>query len=121
MNDDDVRCPFNADVVEYRIQALEKSIEEISRAVKSIAETTEKIARLEERHSETREALERAFSAISRTRDEMKGLEKDIDRRLRSLEADMPAVRETSGWVKAGVISLVGLVLFAAIKLSLRF
>jgi len=122
MSDQDaVRCPYNAEVIEYRIEALETAIGEISRAVQSIAETTAKIARLEERHTETRAALERAFGAITKTRDELHEAERRVENRLSKLEKDMPAVKETSTWVKSGVLVLVGVVLLASIKLSLKF
>lgn len=120
MSDNETRCPFAADVIEYRIESLEKALDEISRAVQSIAETTAKIARLEERHTETRAALERAFNAITKTRDEMHECERRVDTRLARLEKDMPAIKETSTWIKTGVLVLVGAVLFAAIKVSLR-
>lgn len=110
-------CPINAQVIEYRVGALEEAIRQISLAVKTIAENTSQIASLELLHAETQNALKRAF-------DEMKlieGRREKVDERVQAIERDLPSLKESSRWIKSGVVVIAGAVIIAAIKISLHF
>lgn len=78
-------------LVNYRLSRVEEAIIKLS-------ETTEQLVRLEERHLETRAALNRAFEAI-----------RDLDRRIASVENQMPKLTLAMGWVFAGVLAIVAL------------
>lgn len=110
-------CPINAQVIEYRVGALEEAIKQISLAVKIIAENTSQIASLEQRHAETREGLERAFNAVAKS-DER---HEKLSGRVMEIEKAMPSIKESSRWIRLGVISLVGLVLVSAFKAVFKF
>lgn len=131
-----LHCPIDAKLIEYRVGAVEKAVEQISVAVKIIAESTSQIVSLEQRHAETREGLERAFKAVSvsdskreKLSDRIQELElnkaddsdvRSLSGRVATIETALPSLKESSSWIRAGMLSLVGLVLFAAIKLSLN-
>lgn len=93
-------------VMEYRISALEGSVNEIKQAVKSIDASLQVLSRLEQRHSETRDGLERAFNEIA-----------DHETRVRVIETEMPTTKLIRGWVIASVVGVVGLLGAAVIHL----
>ena len=99
------RCPLNAQVLEFRVGALEEATREISQAVKTIAENTTQIALLEERHSETREAMGRAFKDLG-----------TLNNRVSAIEASLPSLKKSSKWFDTSVLCLLGLVLAAVVK-----
>lgn len=98
-------CPLNAQVLEFRVGALEEATREISQAVKTIAENTTQIALLEERHSETREAMGRAFKDLG-----------TLNNRVAAIETTLPSLKKTSHWFDTAVLALLGLVLAAMLK-----
>lgn len=89
----------------HRVERLERSHE-------SIAKSLEALVRLEQHHADTRSGLERAWKAIEIDRARMDDIEDSIPEklteRLREIELAMPGLRETSRWVKMGVIATVG-------------
>jgi len=92
--------------VSRRLTVVESAIEEIKDATKSIAESVRSIAVLEERHAEASRAMGRIFDGM-----------KDIESRLRPIEADMPGLREIRRWVVGGVLSITSIVGAAIIAL----
>ncbi len=103
------------------MSAVERAVEKIADAVERIAESTAKMAQLEIRHAETRDGLERAFGEISRLQEQVRGNEIrvhnlevgkviDAEKRIKAIEIDMPALKETRGWVVRAVIGIVALV-----------
>lgn len=95
-------------VTEYRITALEGSVNEIRSAVKSIDASLQVLARLEQRHAETRDGLERAFEEL-----------KDHEVRVRDIEAEMPTTKLVRGWVITAVVGTLGIVGVTALKLTM--
>jgi len=98
--------PKNNDVLDFRVSALEKGFEHISKAVESIAVSLEALARLEEYHKQSRSSINRSFSEIS-----------THDVRLRLLEMEMPLLKLVRGWVITGVIGIVAILGAAVIGL----
>jgi len=93
-------------LVEYRLQLLEKAAVEISCALVGIKDSLATLATLQAHHAETRDALARAFRAIA-----------DLDTRVDIVEKALPILNLTSGWVRTGVVCLAGLVLMAIVKM----
>lgn len=91
-------------VLHHRVDRLERSQE-------SIAKSLEALVRLEQHHADTRSGLERAWKAIETDRVRMGDIEdsipKDLADRLLAIELAMPGLKETSRWVKTGVIATV--------------
>lgn len=92
------------DVLHHRIGVLE-------RAHESIARSLESLVRLEQHHADTRDGLARAWTAIETDRKRMDAIEDSIpeklEERLYQIELAMPGLKETSRWVKTGVIATV--------------
>lgn len=93
-------------VMEYRISALEGSVNEIKSAVKSIDSSLQVLSRLEQRHAETRDGLGRAFSEME-----------DHEKRLRVMEVEMPTTKLIRGWIITAVVGTLGIVGVTALKL----
>lgn len=92
--------------VNHRLTVVESAIEEIRDATRSIAESVQSIARLEERHAQTAQTLGRLFDDA-----------KEVEKRVRVIEADMPGLREIRRWVVGGVLSITSIVGAAIIAL----
>lgn len=97
------------DLIERRLDVVERAIEEIRDATRSIAESVSKIVLLEERHAETTRALERAFGAL-----------KEVEHRLREIEVELPGLREVRRWVLGMVFGVLGAVGTAVLALVVR-
>jgi hypothetical protein len=97
---------MTAEVLDYRITALEASVGEIRQAVKSIDGSLQILARLEQRHAETRDGLERAFGEIA-----------DHEARVRVIESEQPTTKLIKGWVITGVLAGLGMIGLAMVKL----
>lgn len=87
------------EVLEFRMDSVERSMEKISAAVQVIAESTAKMVA-------TSEGLERAFVEIEK-----------LQGTVLSLQLQLPLIAETSAWVKRGVVGVVAIVGAAAFKL----
>lgn len=98
--------PQPNDLLEFRVETLERDRDEIKRAVISIDESLKMLTRLELHHAETQEAMKRAFNSIN-----------DHETRLRPIEADLPTLRMVRGWVIAGVLGVCSLLGIAVISL----
>lgn len=96
-------------VLEFRLESLERAVDEINHAIKSIDQSLRMLATLEVRHSETRDALSRAFASLTK-----------IEDRLAIIERDLPMLREARGWLIAGAASVVAAVGLAVIGLVIR-
>lgn len=90
---------------------LTHRIGQLEAAHQSIAKSLEALVRLEQHHADTRSGLDRAWRAIEQDRARMDEIEDRIPKaladRLQAIEIDMPGLKETSRWVKAGVIATV--------------
>lgn len=87
-------------VLEFRVNTLESSVNEIRTAVKSIDSSLQTLARIEQHHQDTRDGLERAFNEIT-----------DHETRIRLVETEMPTVKQARTWTfsaVAGVVVIVG-------------
>lgn len=87
-------------VLEFRVNTLESTVNEIRAAVKSIDSSLQVLARIEQHHQDTRDGLERAFSEIT-----------DHETRIRLVETEMPTVKQARTWIfsaVAGVVVIVG-------------
>lgn len=93
-------------MLEGRVMYLEKTVEEIRDAVRSIASSLQILTRLEAAHNETRNGVGRAFTAIE-----------DHEKRLRAVEAEMPTVKLTRGWVITAATAIVGILGLALFRL----
>lgn len=98
---------------EHRLSSVEKAVESIAHAVQEIASNTTQIVKLEMQHAETRAGLERAFEEITKSRTTCE----KCDERLRTVELDMPGLRETRGWVLRLMLGVVGVVGLAVVGL----
>ncbi len=95
-------------IFEHRLTSVEKAVESIAHAVQEIASNTTQIVKLEMQHAETRAGLERAFEEIGKSRAACER----CNERLRTVELDMPGLRETRSWVlrlMLGVLGVVGM------------
>lgn len=99
--------PPNDELMEYRMDAVERAVEKIAEAVERIASSMAQIAQLEVRHAETREGLERAFAEIAKLQEENKALEG----RVVIIERDIPSLKEARGWAITAVGIVVGVVI----------
>lgn len=93
-------------MLEGRVMYLEKTVEEIRDALRSIAASLQILTRLEASHSEMKNGVGRAFKAIE-----------DHETRLRAVEAEMPTVKLTRGWVITAATAIVGVLAFATFKM----
>lgn len=102
-------------IIGHRLDCVERAVEKIAEAVQEIAKSTNQLAQLEIRHAETRDGLERAF-------DEIAGLQrtdKEIDARIKTVEVEMPGLKETRGWVLRAMLALCCAVGLAVVGLVL--
>ena len=112
--------PPENEMMAFRLTNLEKITADMAVAVKSIAESLTTLARLEVKHEETREALGRAFAEIERNRAAQEAVNKDIELRSRAIEAEMPTMKMTRGWMITGATSALGILCVAIIALVLK-
>lgn len=108
---------YDLPVLEHRVHSLEGAVHDISEAIKTIAASMSQIARLELMHAETRNALERAFSAIEHGKVDLER----VDERVKAIETAIPTLKESSNWIRAGMVVLSGAVIMAAISGSFKF
>lgn len=94
------------DVLNLRVTNLEKVVERVSLAVVSIDESLKTLTRLDVKHDETRSSVARAFIFLE-----------DHEKRIRAIEAEMPTVKLTRGWLLAGITGMIGLLGIAIAKL----
>lgn len=87
-------------VITYRLGAIEDAISTVSKSM-------QQLVILEQKHIETREALGRAFDNIE-----------DHDARIKKIEIELPTLTLTRGWILSGVITIVSLVVLAALGLK---
>jgi DNA repair exonuclease SbcCD ATPase subunit len=92
---------------------MQLRVDRLERSQESIARSLEALVRLEQHHADTRSGLERAWQAIETDRERMGEIEdripKNLDDRLQAIEREMPSLKETSRWVKLGVLAVVGM------------
>jgi hypothetical protein len=92
---------------------LHHRVDHLERSHQSIAKSLEALVRLEQHHADTRSGLERAWKAIETYRERMGEIEdripKKLDDRLQAIEREMPSLKETSRWVKLGVLAVVSM------------
>lgn len=96
------------DVIDYRLDVVEKDVGEIKDAIKSIAGSLQTLTRLEERHQETREALNKSFQTLQ-----------EHDQRIRKLEVEAPTTRLIRAWVISAMTGAIALVFLAVAQKSL--
>lgn len=96
-------------VLEFRVNTLEATVNEIRAAIKSIDISLQTLARIEQHHQDTRDGLERAFGEIA-----------DHETRMRVIETEMPTMKLVRGWVVAGAIALIGLMGVSIVNLVLK-
>jgi len=96
-------------VLNVRVTNLEKVVERVSDAVKSIAESLQMLTRLDVQHDESRSGLGRAFVAIE-----------DHEKRMRSMESEMPTLKLVRGWAIGGMATFAGAFGLAIIALVLK-
>lgn len=89
----------NIGVITYRLGTMEKTLNDVSESMKQLVI-------LEQKHIETREALGRAFQSISAH-----------DQRITKIEAELPTLTLTRGWVISAVIGIIALVAYAVIRM----
>lgn len=85
MNDKDKDCD-NKKVIEYRVESLESSVDEIKDAVRSIASSLQTLTRLEVQHAQTKSNMERAFDEIVELRKDFKEHKDNTDERIGEIE-----------------------------------
>jgi hypothetical protein len=112
-------------VISYRLTAIEK-------AVSSTSESMAKLVVLEQKHIETREAMSRAFDEINSQERRIRALETEQQvlgasshceshgKRLTAIEAEMPTLKLTRGWVIAAASGSIGLLVIVVGKLLLE-
>jgi hypothetical protein len=88
----------NIGVITYRLGAIENTINDVSESMKQLVI-------LEQKHIETREALQRAFQSIS-----------THDQRITKIEAELPTLTLTRGWVISAAIGIITLATLAFVK-----
>lgn len=86
-------------LTDYRLNMIEKTLA-------SISDSLRQLTVMEQKYLESRAALERAFAAIEKQ-----------DKRLDAIEAELPTLKLTRGWVIAATIGTMGVVGMALIKL----
>ncbi len=90
-------------LTQYRINMLETTLE-------AVKENLIKLAQLEQKHIETKESLTRAFDSMN-----------DLNKRLQTVESEMPTLKLVRGWVIAavlGIVSLLGVAIFKLFTIS---
>lgn len=103
----------SAQELAMRVTVLEGALLDIRNSTKEIAGAMVKIARLEERHDDSRSSIERAFNAIREleTKNDM------ITVGMTRIEESLKPLNEMRKWVVGGVISVVGFVGAASLKI----
>lgn len=97
------------EVLEYRVNALESSVNEIKDAVKGIDRSLNSLCLLEERHIETKQALERAFGKLEKQ-----------DGRIQEIESNMPSLKEVRDLIKKGILGILAIVGVGIVGLILK-
>lgn len=87
------------EVMEYRLQQLENMVSDVSESLAGIKDSLHTLV-------ETKDAMSRAFTSIT-----------NLNERVSVIEKMLPILNLTSGWVRAGVVCLAGIVMVAVIKL----
>lgn len=90
----------NAELVNYRLEMIEK-------ALTSISKSLEQLATLEQKNHETNQALGRAFKAIE-----------SQDDRIKKIELEMQTLTMVRGWIIAGVVGCAGLLGMTLFKIA---
>ena len=85
-------------LTEYRLSMIEKTLESNGKALEKITQLLSQLTQLDQKQVEQGAATERAFNEIA-----------DHEVRLRKIEADLPIIELTSGWIVAGVLGAIGL------------
>jgi len=83
--------PFSPEAFEVRLRNLEEDRRQFAEAIKLLT-------RLEAHHGETREALARGSETM-----------KDHEDRIREIQEALPMLKETSAWVRFGVLGIFGM------------
>lgn len=91
MNDLDTRVMM----LENECSAIKGAIVSIEGAIKDIALSLKTLTELEIKHQETRDSLVRVWKDIEKQ-----------DNRIRTIEYDMPQLKETRGWVVKAIIGV---------------
>lgn len=81
-------------------------LDRVEDALVDIAQSLKTLVALEVSHQETRAMVLRAIEAQGR-----------FDGRLREIETEMPGLREMRSWVIGGVLSGIGMIAVALVKL----
>lgn len=102
MNDEDHRLA-------ERMARMEGILERMETAMSNMANAITELVRLDQKQIETANGLSRAFAAL-----------KELEARIATIELAIPILNLTSGWVRSGVVAVVGIVGFAIIYLVLK-
>lgn len=99
----------NEEIVDYRLDSLERAVSEIAAAVKEIAKNTGQIASLEARHAGTREELDRAFTQLTH-----------LDSRVDLVEQEIPSLVDMRKSINRALWGLAGIVSLAMLALVIK-
>lgn len=105
---------------EKRIGILEYSFQRTERALSDISDSLKKLTELQVNYVNTSDAVSRAFREISNVEEDQKIINKDIETRIRLVEEQMPTLILVKSWIIGGVITIVAIVLSAAITLVMK-
>ena len=85
-------------LLEYRVTNLEAVVVDVRNSVRSIDASLKSLTRLEDNHAQTRETMSRVFEALE-----------DHNKRIRTIENELPILKLIRNWVISGVIGAVSL------------
>jgi hypothetical protein len=91
---------------EVRLRVVERDSSDIKSSFRRIEEYLQTLTRIEEKQVGFGESVARSFKEIEK-----------LERRLISVEIEIPALKEVRGWIITGVLGVMGLVGIALLAL----
>lgn len=112
------------DLLEQRVDHINSNVLRVDNKLDGIAETLMSLARIEERQMATTDRLRQGSETFADHEERLRRVEasvpENLHKRLASIETKMPGLVESRGWVVAGVLGGLAMMLVALASFVLK-